>query len=146
MTVWCLEVYDTEMREARTRKYTRSQRTADTWKRIPKVQFTDSGHGLIFTATPHPYGGRRLPTINPYGYYKHEAEQREREKAYERDYNRGWRAAINRSTDGALDKADKVKEPEAWYDGYFDGAAGREKWHLRDCDRHHNLPGGCGVA
>lgn len=35
---------------------------------------------------------------------------------------------------GALDRADQRGEPEAWYDGYLDAAAGREKWHLRDCD------------
>lgn len=61
MSVWRLEAYDTEMREARCREYTTSRRMAEKWERIPRIQFTDSGHGIVFLATPHT--GRREPTI-----------------------------------------------------------------------------------
>lgn len=57
--IWELEGYDTELREARCREYTRSQRTADLWVRIPRLQFSDSGHGVVFTRRPHS-GARRL--------------------------------------------------------------------------------------
>lgn len=60
-------------------------------------------------------------------------------------YNRGWRSAL---AEGGfpLDNADARNEPSAWYDGYYDHAAGREKWHLPYCAAHHNGPGGCGWA
>lgn len=45
--------------------------------------------------------------------------------AYRVDYNRGWRAG-GRGT--GLEAADARGEPEAWYDGYHDRAAGRLKW------------------
>lgn len=59
--VWELEGYDTEMREVRCREYTTSRRTAELWAQIPRIQFTDSGHGIVFDARPHK--GRRRPTI-----------------------------------------------------------------------------------
>ena len=59
--VWCLEAYDTELREARSREYTTSRRTADLWNLIPRIDFTDSGHGIVFQARPH--RGARKPTI-----------------------------------------------------------------------------------
>lgn len=68
---------------------------------------------------------------------------RENTPQYRADYIRGWKAGVNI---GALDRADDRNEPDAWYDGYLDYAAGREKWHRRDCAAHHNRPGGCGVA
>jgi hypothetical protein len=61
MSVWELTAYDTEMRNVRCREYTRSQRTAELWEQIPRIQFTDSGHGIVFIASLHV--GRRLPTI-----------------------------------------------------------------------------------
>ncbi len=48
-------------------------------------------------------------------------------KAYKKHYNRGWR-----SSGGAyasLDRGDANNEPDAWYDGYLDLAAGGPKWH-----------------
>jgi hypothetical protein len=51
MPVWCLEAWDTEQREARTREYTTSDKLAERWERIPRIQFTDSGHGIVFQAT-----------------------------------------------------------------------------------------------
>lgn len=63
MSVWKLEAYDTDMREARCREYTTSKRMAEKWERIPRIQFTDSGHGIVFIATPHPPRTRREPTV-----------------------------------------------------------------------------------
>ena len=56
---------------------------------------------------------------------------------YKRDYNRGWRSSSNYSgSDGMLDRADARGESDAWYDGYYDHAAGREKWET---------PQACGI-
>lgn len=55
-------------------------------------------------------------------------------ESYPYHYNRGWRASARPTP--SLDRADKRHEPEAWYDGYFDYAAGREKWHLMYCPDH----------
>lgn len=57
-------------------------------------------------------------------------------REYKRDYNRGWLAS--RSPNGALERADDRNEPGSWYDGYYDYAAGREKWHLLYCENHDN--------
>jgi hypothetical protein len=54
---------------------------------------------------------------------------------YKKHYERGWRATCD------LDAADARREPDAWYDGYFDLANGREKWHTFHC----RLAGGCEV-
>jgi hypothetical protein len=56
---------------------------------------------------------------------------------YRRDYQRGWRAS---SAGGSLDRADARREPDAWYDGYLDLAAGREKWHRLHCEDHEKCP------
>ena len=71
---------------------------------------------------------------------------REEQPDYDRDaYSRGWRASA--TTQGyALDGADARGEPDEWYDGYMDMAAGRDKWHRPLCPAHHNNPGGCGQA
>jgi hypothetical protein len=61
------------------------------------------------------------------------------------DYERGWRTGL-RAADGSLERADGRGEPDAWYHGYLDAAAGREKWHIPRCAVHHNGPGGCGQA
>lgn len=62
---------------------------------------------------------------------------------YVRHYNRGRQASLRGSE---LDAADWRGEPDAWYNGYADVAAGRAKWHLPRCKVHHNGPGGCGEA
>lgn len=69
--IWALEVYDTEMRVARSRRYTSSEITAIAWERIPRIDFTDSGHGLVFQS--HKHSGKRQE-VNPYGYSKRTAE------------------------------------------------------------------------
>lgn len=56
---------------------------------------------------------------------------------YRKAYERGWRAA-QRSTGTALEAADLRRELDAWYDGYHDYAAGRDKWHLAHCTDHDN--------
>ena len=63
MSVWLLEGFSTERGgrdDARHREYTTSARRAEMFGRIPRIQFTDSGHGIEFHAVPH--RGRRLPT------------------------------------------------------------------------------------
>ena len=63
MSVWVLEGFNTDSRyrdDIRHREYTTSKRTADLFNQIPKIQFTDSGHGIVFAASPH--SGRKLPT------------------------------------------------------------------------------------
>lgn len=55
--------------------------------------------------------------------------------AYRADYRRGWRAGGA----WALERADARSEPDAWYDGYFDRAASRPRYHSEGCtdrDRH----------
>ena len=67
--------------------------------------------------------------------------------SYDRaSYNRGWRTSLNGTGSGYIDRADARREPDEWYDGYYDAAAGREKWHLLHCAAHHNDQGGCGEA
>ncbi len=53
------------------------------------------------------------------------------EPDYNKHYHRGWGASV-RGSDGTLDRADGRGEHEAWYDGYYDHATGRSKWHSRD--------------
>lgn len=61
---------------------------------------------------------------------------RESVDGYRRDYNRGWQSSAR---GGSLDAADSRGEPDAWYDGYMDMAAGRPKWHFATCtDRDHH--------
>lgn len=75
---------------------------------------------------------------------------------YNRFYIKGW-AASTRGSDLDASEArflDRNRRevshggPEhwAWEDGWFDVAAGREMWHLRDCDHHDNTEKGCGLA
>lgn len=56
--------YNTDARypnDIRWREYTRSKRVADQFAKIPKIQFTDSGHGIVFVAREHK--GGKLPVI-----------------------------------------------------------------------------------
>jgi hypothetical protein len=59
MRVWCLEGYDTGAREARWREYTYSDAKAEAWERLPRIQFTDSGHGIVFQAHRLEPGAKR---------------------------------------------------------------------------------------
>lgn len=56
-----LEAYNTEAcHDIRYRDYTTSRRKAEAFAKIPRIQFTDSGHGIVFTT--HQVAGRK-PTI-----------------------------------------------------------------------------------
>jgi len=46
-------------------------------------------------------------------------------------YEKGWRYSGRPSA--TLDHGDSNGYPDAWYDGYLDRAAGRDKWHLATC-------------
>jgi len=62
--IWELTAYNTDSRyqnDIRYREYTASKKKAEAFKKIPKIQFTDSGHGIVFSAWPHK--GARKPNI-----------------------------------------------------------------------------------
>ena len=62
--VWELMAYNTDGRyphDIRYRGYTSSKEVADLFQRIPKIQFSDSGHGIVFQAWAHK--GRRKPIV-----------------------------------------------------------------------------------
>jgi hypothetical protein len=45
---------------------------------------------------------------------------------YKHWYHAGWR--YSQSPSASLDYGDRSGKPAAWFDGYFDLAAGRPKW------------------
>jgi hypothetical protein len=47
--------------DVRWREYTTSEKRADEFGQIRKVQFSDSGHGIVFSAVPLKPGQRRKP-------------------------------------------------------------------------------------
>ena len=54
--VYELIAYNTDSRypdDIRYRRYTSSKRLANNFAKIPKIQFTDSGHGIVFLAREH---------------------------------------------------------------------------------------------
>ena len=54
--------YNTDGRyrdDVRHREYTTSKKKAELFEQIPKIQFNDSGHGIVFMALEH--SGRRQP-------------------------------------------------------------------------------------
>ncbi len=59
MSVWLLYGYDTDARQDRVREYTSSAREAFRWTQIKRIDFTDSGHGIVFGSRPHK--GKRAP-------------------------------------------------------------------------------------
>ena len=64
MPVWELRAWNTDSRcrdDIRYRNYTQSKKTAELFEKIPKIQFTDSGHGIVFSAWSHK--GKRKPLI-----------------------------------------------------------------------------------
>ena len=63
--IYKLEAYNTDsryMNDIRYRKYTSSKKEAELFRKIPKIQFSDSGHGIVFSATEH--CGKRKPLIS----------------------------------------------------------------------------------
>ena len=64
MTTWLLEAFGTDSRyrdDVRHRSYTTSRKKAEAFGRIPRIQFSDSGHGIVFHALELPPRTRRLP-------------------------------------------------------------------------------------
>lgn len=62
MSVYCLEMRSTaDWQDVRYREYTTSARKAEAFKRVPRIQFTDSGHGIVPFVREHK--GRREPCI-----------------------------------------------------------------------------------
>lgn len=61
MATWELVGFSTEEHgdnAVRHREYTTSERTATLFSLIPRIDFTDSGHGIVFDARPH-RGGKK---------------------------------------------------------------------------------------
>lgn len=83
MSVWKCVGYDTGAREDRYRIYTASAKRALLWEHIPRIDFTDSGHGIVFTARQH--SGKRQPERRV-GYDDHPAVELRRLEAE-------WKAA-----------------------------------------------------
>lgn len=62
MPVYCLEMRSTaDWQDVRYRSYTTSIRKAEAFRQVPRIQFTDSGHGIIPVVREHQ--GRRDPLI-----------------------------------------------------------------------------------
>lgn len=57
LTAWSSE----DKNDVRYRRYTSSLRTKQAFERIPKIQFTDTGHGIIFSADQ--VESRRAPVV-----------------------------------------------------------------------------------
>ena len=73
MTIYLLEAYNTDSRysqDIRYREYTASKKRAELFNKIPKIQFSDSGHGICFSAIEH--RGHRLPPRNELYRYVYE--------------------------------------------------------------------------
>ncbi len=63
MPVYCLEMRSTaNWDDVRYREYTTSIRKAEAFKTVPKINFTDSGHGIVPAVRDHK--GRREKPIN----------------------------------------------------------------------------------
>ena len=61
--VYELIAYNTDCRyqeDVRFREYTSSKKKADKFDNIPKIQFSDSGHGIVFQSREH-RGARKKP-------------------------------------------------------------------------------------
>ena len=62
--VWELLAYNTDSRyrdDIRYRDYTTNRKKAEAFNKIPKIQFTDSGHGIVFYS--HIHIGSRKPKV-----------------------------------------------------------------------------------
>ena len=71
--IYELIAYNTDSRypnDIRYRDYTASKRMAAQFSKIPKIQFTDSGHGIVFQS--HPHSGKRNPRNTYLWNYVHE--------------------------------------------------------------------------
>lgn len=60
MTMFCLELVNTEnWTDVRYRDYTTSRKKAEAFKRIPKIPFTNNGHGIVAVVTEKGVGPRK---------------------------------------------------------------------------------------
>lgn len=60
MTTYILEMRSTaDWKDVRYREYTTSKRKADLFAQVPRIAFTDSGHGIVPNVREH--YGRRQP-------------------------------------------------------------------------------------
>ena len=67
MALYELVAWNSDMRyrdDIRYRAYTTSEAKAKKFAAVPRIQFTDSGHGIVFSARPLTPGARRLPTVH----------------------------------------------------------------------------------
>lgn len=63
MPVYCLEMRSTaNWDDVRYREYTTSARKAKAFEAVPKIQFTDSGHGIVPVVKDH--RGRKAKPIS----------------------------------------------------------------------------------
>lgn len=63
MASWELLAYSTALRtDIRYRAYTRSRAVAEKFTKIPRINFTDSGHGIVFYAYEMRLGEQRKLT------------------------------------------------------------------------------------
>lgn len=75
--VYELVAFNTDSRypnDVRYREYTSSKKRAESFNKIPKIQFSDSGHGIVFSAGEHK--GKRKPRIHTLSSYVFEKEGR----------------------------------------------------------------------
>ncbi len=104
MATWVLIGYSTEEHGEhgiRHREYTSSARTAALFAQIPRIQFTDSGHGVCFDALPH--SGKRKPVRRMEYVYEHMARLRAEA--------RKSRTLATASDEAAAEFADRVRRP-----------------------------------
>ncbi len=120
--IFVLEAYNTDSRypsDIRYRDYTTSKRRAEAFEQIPKIQFSDSGHGICFSAQPHQ--GPRLPKRRELDSYV----QEHLVKAYIKDANTFEKARQKRKTT----KVGGVKK------AFAEGV----RWAMEDCQEHRDL-------
>jgi hypothetical protein len=61
MPIYCLEMRSTaDWSDVRYREYTTSVRKAEAFRNIPKIKFTDNGHGIVPVVKDH-IGRREKP-------------------------------------------------------------------------------------
>jgi glucan phosphorylase len=82
-----LIAYNTDCRyqkDIRYRKYTGNKKLAENFSKIPKIQFSDSGHGIVFVVREH--SGKREPLISELADYVYKQlniiEKKENEHGY----------------------------------------------------------------
>ena len=100
-------------------------------------------NGLLYPITKgdvagHPFHGNQYQEGQADGstqlneHQRVNPSDREAVKEYKRQYARGWNAS-ERGSEGALERMD-FREPNntAWYDGYYDSAAGHPRFVNQD--------------